>query len=156
MTNLMFWAAVAVHLAADVPRSEVGEEAPPPANVEAKEKLGSLPKQVIYDTIMADIKGIRRCYERALVQHSGLAGTVSVKFEIAPSGTVAKAWVKASDLGQAEAEQCVVERIRALEFPEPDGDGKVTVTFPFAFAPAQTPDSTNTGQKRARTPPSEQ
>ena len=56
-----------------------------------------------------------------------------VKFVISPSGSVSEAGIVSSSMKSATVDNCVVDVIKSLRFPEPQGGGLVTVTKPFSF-----------------------
>jgi TonB family protein len=94
---------------------------------------GSLSKEVISRYIRRHINQIRYCYEQQLVRNPNLAGRVSIRFVISPSGSVSTAAVAGSTLGNPSAEQCVARAIQRIAFPQPQGGGVVIVTYPFLF-----------------------
>jgi TonB family protein len=97
---------------------------------------GSLSKEVIRRVIQRHINEVRFCYEQELNQRPDLAGRVSVKFIISPSGAVQAANVENSSLGAARAEQCIAQAVRRWTFPAPDGGGIVIVSYPFVLEAA--------------------
>ena len=62
-----------------------------------------------------------------------LQGRVAVKFIISPTGAVQTAAMASSSLGNAKAEQCIVNAVRRWTFPSPEGGGIVVVTYPFVL-----------------------
>lgn len=75
---------------------------------------------------------IRFCYESALQQHPELAGKVTARWVIAPTGDVEMAEIAESSLGEATAEACILQRIKRWRFPQPKG-GEVVINFPWVF-----------------------
>lgn len=98
--------------------------------------VGGLSKDVIAKVIKRHQNEIKFCYEQELQKVPDLAGKVAVLFTIDPTGAVNEANVSESSLGNANAENCMMARIRRWKFPEPQGGGVVTVTFPWIFKPA--------------------
>ncbi len=95
---------------------------------------GSLDKDLIRQVIHDNRQKMRFCYEQALSRSQGLRGKVSVKFVISQDGSVSSSAVApGSDTHNLELEQCVVSRVRGLQFPRPRGGGTVAVTYPFVF-----------------------
>lgn len=94
---------------------------------------GELERQDIEIVLRQRMGLIRRCYTRELRRDPELQGTVKVRFVIDRDGRVKYANVRASELGNAIVEGCVVDEIQKLRFPIPGGDGTVVVTYPFAF-----------------------
>jgi TonB family protein len=80
---------------------------------------------------------VRYCYERELRKSRTLAGTVAVKFIVAPSGEVRSSEVAQSSVHNAALEECVAARVGTWTFPEPRGGGAVVATYPFMFKSAE-------------------
>ena len=80
---------------------------------------------------------IRHCYETALRNDDGVAGRVSVKFTIDPSGGVRNAEAAANSTGSEELAQCVVGVVRRMAFPA--ADGITACTYPFLLQMAGAP-----------------
>lgn len=97
--------------------------------------IGALDRGLIDGVVRERLSEFRYCYQRQLQRHPDLAGSVVTKFVIAGDGTVSSASVKSSTIGDAAVEQCIVDRVRRLKFPEPNGNGIVIVAYPFTFAP---------------------
>lgn len=98
---------------------------------------GSLSKEVIRRYIRRHINQIRYCYEQQLARRPDLAGRVSVRFVITPSGAVSSSSVAGSTLGEPTAEACVARAVQRIAFPQPEGGGVVIVTYPFMFQSAE-------------------
>jgi Ca-activated chloride channel homolog len=81
---------------------------------------------------------LRYCYQTALASHPTLAGTLTVRFGIAPrTGKVAAA--VASGLGNQEVEACFAQAIRRVLLPssadDHPSDDPITVEYPFLLRP---------------------
>jgi hypothetical protein len=94
---------------------------------------GALSKLVIHSRIRRHMPQLRSCYERRLDRVPELEGRVTVRFSIAPSGYVDTVNLESSELNDLTVEECLVEEIRRIHFPEPEGGGVVIVTYPFNF-----------------------
>lgn len=94
---------------------------------------GDLERAEIEVVIKQRMGLIRRCYTRELRRNPRLQGTVKVRFVIGENGWVKYAAVRRSDLANQVVEQCIIDEMRKLKFPQPEGDGSVIVTYPFAF-----------------------
>lgn len=93
---------------------------------------GSLPSEVVSRIVQRRSNSFRYCYERELAREPSLAGRVSVRLAIAPSGTTTSATVTSSTLGNAAVDACVIASARRLVFPS--SQGVVIVDFPLTFA----------------------
>ena len=96
--------------------------------------LGALDKSLIDAVVKQQMNALRYCYQRELTRDPGLAGKVSVRFVIAGDGSVSKASIKRSSLGNAAVEDCLTDRFLRMRFPAPKGGGIVMVTYPFLFS----------------------
>jgi TonB family protein len=95
---------------------------------------GSLSKEIIRRTIGRHINEIRFCYESQLITRPDLQGRVAINFVITPTGTVMKAGVVQSDLGDSKVESCIAAAVRRMDFPAPENGGMVIVTYPFLLS----------------------
>jgi TonB family protein len=101
------------------------------------EVRGSLSKEVIRRYIRRSINQIRFCYEQQLARRPDLAGRVSIRFVISPSGAVTSSQSAGSTLGEPTVETCVARAVQRIAFPQPEGGGVVIVTYPFMFQSAE-------------------
>ncbi len=97
--------------------------------------LGALDRDDIKAVIQRSQGGFKYCYEKGLQKNPGLSGRVEVevKIVIAATGKVSQATVETSSLNDEAVEQCLADRFRRLQFPEPDGGGIVIVRYPLVF-----------------------
>lgn len=95
--------------------------------------VGSLGKDEIARVIRRNLPRFKYCYEKQLNANPNLSGKIAVLFTIAPTGKVAKASVRESDMGSKAVEGCVTDVMKRLVFPKPKGGGVVVVTYPFVF-----------------------
>jgi hypothetical protein len=96
---------------------------------------GGLDRNVIQATIAKYLNQVRACYEAGLRRSPGIAGQVSMNFEIAASGALNFARVSKSSLGDSEVEQCIATRMMGWQFPKPVGAVAVKVNYPFVLRP---------------------
>jgi outer membrane biosynthesis protein TonB len=80
----------------------------------------------------------RVCYERAIARDPWIYGDIEVRVTLDADGGVADAVARYSTLGDAELEDCVLERVRLLQFPHPSKAG-LTLSYPFVFTSDLTP-----------------
>lgn len=104
--------------------------------------LGSLDKALVQQVINQNRGQTQYCYKSQLEQSPQLHGTVTMKFAISASGSVATSSVESTTTNNKELESCLEARVRTWTFPKPTGGGVVIVTYPFEFGPdghAETP-----------------
>jgi hypothetical protein len=102
---------------------------PGPVIGEAK-AVGGLDKSIIRRYIKRNIDKISYCYEKQLLAHPEIEGTIKIQFFISPDGSVTSS---NGDGFNGEVAGCVAGVIKNIEFPRPDGGGGVTVNYPFTF-----------------------
>jgi TonB family protein len=90
-----------------------------------------LDKNIIRRYVRRKLARIRTCYERELAKKPTLAGVVTVRFAIDPSGRVSG--VKTSGF-HSKVDACVAAAIRSIRFPKPVGGKRVQVSYPFVFS----------------------
>lgn len=80
---------------------------------------------------------LQYCYQdQGLAANPNLAGSVSVMLTLDPSGSVADAKVANrtwSGAGVAEAEACILQRVKAWAFPASSKSGTESYSFSFIF-----------------------
>jgi pSer/pThr/pTyr-binding forkhead associated (FHA) protein len=97
--------------------------------------MGALDRSLIDAVIKRKMSQIRYCYQRELQKDPGLGGKLVIKFTIAKDGTVSQASPAENTVGSSAVGECVVQRFRSMQFPEPKGGGVVIVKYPFIFSP---------------------
>lgn len=119
--------------------AKLAAEAPPQPpdtrEVAAKDKpvrrKGSLSKEDIRRAINRNINAVRACFESAIARNPDCENKITVRFAIDPRGRVASAEQVGQSRADRKHEQCVLDAVKAMEFPAPEGDGYVIVTYPF-------------------------
>lgn len=96
---------------------------------------GGLDKAVIQATIAKYLSQVRACYEQGLRRKPGMAGQVSMNFEIGGTGRLNYSKVAKSSLGDAEVGDCIAARMMTWDFPKPIGGVNVKVNYPFLLRP---------------------
>ena len=124
-------------LATSPPTAAAAPPGVPPAGDEAH---GSLDPQYIRDAVRELKPLLAECYERALEEQVGLAGTLMVEFTIEGEpevgGVVEDTTIaETSTLRHPSLDECVRETMYTLRLPAPEGSGTVHVRYPFRFAP---------------------
>ncbi|NCG19294.1 MAG: AgmX/PglI C-terminal domain-containing protein [Rhodobacterales bacterium] len=97
--------------------------------------IGQLGAHEVDEVIKHHLSAIRYCYQRQLTQSPNLGGKISMHFTIAGDGSVSKAKVRTSTMGNSTVESCITNRFLKMEFPTPRGGGIVLVNYPFLFTP---------------------
>ena len=103
----------------------------PRIKMASPEVNGNFDKRSIQKVIRHHSNELKACYEKALIENKGQQGKIIVSWEINASGEVAKAAIKESTLGNADAEICFTDNIKTWRFPSPKDGGSVQVDYPF-------------------------
>jgi hypothetical protein len=90
-----------------------------------------LDKSIIRRYIKRNVDKIAYCYEKQLLAHPGIGGSIMVTFFITPAGSVKSSVGSGFD---ATVANCVADVVGSIEFPKPNGG--VQVNYPFTFHPA--------------------
>jgi TonB family protein len=99
--------------------------------------MGAIDASAIEAALLAHKDEFRLCYEREInAENPKLSGRVGTSFVIGAQGKVTQAGIASTSLNNANAERCILNVIRRVDFPIPRGGGIVQVTYPFKFAPA--------------------
>jgi hypothetical protein len=77
--------------------------------------------------------GVLGCYSRGVERNQALRGRFVAVFTVDPDGRVSHAGLEASDLGDAEVEQCVRSVFKNARFSPGSGD-EVTVRYPIELS----------------------
>jgi TonB family protein len=78
---------------------------------------------------------IRFVYNRALRENPTLKGTITLEFEIVPSGDVSRCRVVSTTVKNPALEDQLVKRFQQLKFP-PISEGINTVIYPITLVPS--------------------
>jgi hypothetical protein len=91
----------------------------------------SIPRDVIAKIINSHLGEVRGCYERALIQDSGITGKLVLEWTIGGDGRVESIKVREQTLKNASVPNCVNDALRTWTFPAVGG--RVIVNYPFMF-----------------------
>jgi hypothetical protein len=92
--------------------------------------------EVIRRVVLRNLSQVNRCYEQGLSTNPHAAGRVSVRFVIAPGGSVLGAAVADDTVGIPAVGECIAGAVRRWNFTVPADSGAITVTYPFSLLPA--------------------
>ncbi len=94
---------------------------------------GGLDRETVRRVIVSNRGKIRACYERALLAQPKLAGRVVTRFQISATGPVVSASMGSSDANSPTLESCLLEVVRAMQFPAAATGKPTFVIYPFVF-----------------------
>ncbi len=79
---------------------------------------------------------IKYCYEKELQLNPTLSGKVNISWTVGLSGSVMRAFVSSSTLGNKKVEGCMIRVVKRWRFDPPKG-GHCQISYPFIFKGAQ-------------------
>jgi TonB family protein len=77
------------------------------------------------------------CYELALRENPGIAGTIQVRFTLRHTGAVAGVAVEGYGIGDPKLTACLLKILRTWRFPAPPDGATVSFSYPFNFEVAR-------------------
>lgn len=93
-------------------------------------------QQSIADSIKKHIPYIQGLYKQQLRLNTSMEGIVYVTFQVNPSGSIASAQIKTSDITHQQFLTPFIEYVKKIHFkPVPENIGIMTFDFPFEFNP---------------------
>jgi TonB family protein len=102
------------------------------------ERKDGLTAAEIRKTVSSYSGGLQTLYKRELEKDPSLQGTVTVMFEIAPTGRIAETVLVSSSIGSESFVHALLDDVRRWKFPRtPERAGKTRVTHPFVFGLSQ-------------------
>jgi len=88
----------------------------------------------VRNTIVKNNSLIQECYLNHLKQKDAItSGKVQVDWQISPQGETLNPQIVTSTLADQEMDQCIVEKVKAFQFPPPPSDKPVYTTFTYVF-----------------------
>jgi Ca-activated chloride channel family protein len=113
------------------PKDERLASKPVPLSVELGEisTSGGLSKEAIQKILKQQIPSIELCYQKTLEKKPDLQGGIILQLAIDSNGRVTKVSLVSSKLNDKNLEQCMIQKIKGLNFPSPEGSSNITATI---------------------------
>lgn len=92
-----------------------------------------IPQKEIKNKIKKNLSSFRDCYTEVLKTNSKLEGKVVLDWDIDDAGSVKRAEVKTSTLKDATVESCMLDKLKAIQFPSAPAGQVMNVNYPFVF-----------------------
>lgn len=89
--------------------------------------------------LAATAAGVNRCYLHGLQQSPTLAGSLTLRLAIGPTGQVLSVTPGAVSGLSQELVACLVQGYQQVVFPPPDGATEATLDLPITFSPVEAP-----------------
>ena len=87
----------------------------------------------IEETMSGHMDEVRVCLRKAGHSHRSSVGKVTLQFHVDGQGSTTDVLVVATDLGNNQLEQCLVDVGRRIKFPPPLGNKATTFEYPVEF-----------------------
>jgi hypothetical protein len=102
---------------------------------------GDIDPVAVRSVIRAHADEVRRCYEAYLTAHPDAAGQVALKWIIGADGNVRDPILlrEKTTLPGNEVPECVAERLKTWQFPQPRNGGIAIITYPWIMRPPRQP-----------------
>ena len=101
----------------------------PPVRV----RHGAIDPEKVREVVSSQREAIRSCYERAVQENSGLAGTCTVRIVITGDGTVGTTSFQNSSIHSVSLGRCLLRLVRTWRFPPPPDGKTAAVDYPLVF-----------------------
>jgi hypothetical protein len=127
-------AGLACSGAATAPRRDAAGARGDPATFRGR----GVDAEAVRSVIRGHVDDVRRCYEAYLLAHPQAAGQLTLTWIIGADGGVRDpSFVREkTTLPGDEVPACVVERVRAWQFPRARDGGDAVVTYPWILRPS--------------------
>jgi Ca-activated chloride channel family protein len=90
-----------------------------------------LSKDDIQKVVKQRLSSIELCYQKYLEKKPNIQGGITLQLAIDSSGRVTKVSLVSSKLNDKNLEQCIIQKIKELNFPVPVGKDRVIATVSF-------------------------
>ena len=107
--------------------------AQPDDEIKVSGTLGTLNDDEINGPFQRRWDDITRCYQAAQAKLPYLGGRLELKVRVGQGGDPKKVYVSSSNIGNYEAEKCILGVARELSFGRPHGGSEAEFTYPLEF-----------------------
>lgn len=94
---------------------------------------GGLKPDQVQGQIRKAFPQIRTCYLQSGSFKKKVTGRILVSFRIEENGSVSEGSILKSNFRDSPLHDCILEKIKGIQFPPPVGGGYVDVSYPFHF-----------------------
>ncbi|MDQ3000034.1 MAG: TonB family protein [Fibrobacterota bacterium] len=112
----------------------LGLKAPSASDIDMGQESGQRSTESILRVIRQHTPGLRHTYNKFLKTSPGFKGKVTLKFAIAPSGSIVELTIVGTTTGVSEFDQEVRNKVRTWRFEPVKGKSNDVVTVPFTFS----------------------
>ncbi len=115
-------------------RGGAGLKAPSASDIDMGQESGARSTESILRVIRTHTPGLRHTYNKYLKTNPGFKGKVTMKFTIAPSGSIIELVVVASTTGVSDFDSEIRDQIKSWKFESVKSKANDKVTVPFTFS----------------------
>lgn len=112
----------------------LGLKAPSASDIDMGQESGQRSTESILRVIRQHTPGLRHTYNKHLKVHPGFKGKVTLKFSIAPSGSIVQLTIVGTTTGVSGFDSEIVDKVRSWRFEPIKGKANDVVTVPFTFS----------------------
>jgi len=112
----------------------LGLKAPSASDIDMGQESGQRSTESILRVIRQHTPGLRHTYNKYLKTNPGFKGKITLKFAIAPSGSIVELTIVGTTTGVAEFDQEIRDKVRTWKFEPIKGKANDNVTVPFTFS----------------------
>lgn len=112
----------------------LGLKAPSASDIDMGQESGQRSTESILRVIRQHTPGLRHTYNKYLKTNPGFKGKVTLKFSIAPSGSIVELTVVGTTTGVPDFDQEVRGKVKSWRFEPIKGKSNDVVTVPFTFS----------------------
>lgn len=112
----------------------LGLKAPSASDIDMGQESGQRSTESILRVIRQHTPGLRHTYNKYLKTNPGFKGKITLKFAIAPSGSIVELTIVGTTTGVGEFDQEVRDKVRTWRFEPVKGKSNDVVTVPFTFS----------------------
>jgi TonB family protein len=112
----------------------LGLKAPTASDIDMGQESGQRSTESILRVIRQHTPGLRHTYNKYLKTNPGFKGKVTLKFAIAPSGSIVELTITGTTTGVSEFDEEVRNKVRTWRFEPVKGKSNDVVTVPFTFS----------------------
>jgi len=112
----------------------LGLKAPSASDIDMGQESGQRSTESILRVIRQHTPGLRHTYNKYLKTNPGFKGKITLKFAIAPSGSIVELTIVGTTTGVGEFDAEIRDKVRTWRFEPVKGKSNDVVTVPFTFS----------------------
>jgi TonB family protein len=112
----------------------LGLKAPSASDIDMGQESGQRSTESILRVIRQHTPGLRHTYNKYLKTNPGFKGKITLKFAIAPSGSIVELTIVGTTTGVGEFDSEIRDKVRTWRFEPVKGKSNDVVTVPFTFS----------------------